>query len=132
MWTFLRALLRIQETAPSKLDPIQLVSLLWCASEKLMIFDLRALAEVEEYPRTIPGALLTTHVDMHMLIPWVPAETIVILYATEDVPRHFAQLLVSSDGPKVQLLDGGLRSWWQAGLPMETVNVSERQSHGKV
>jgi rhodanese-related sulfurtransferase len=141
MWGFLRILLKAEDhnsreahlgaTEPSKINAVQLAPLLWCASEKLIIFDVRTPAEVDEYPRTIPGALLTTHVDIHNLIPWVPPEAIVILYATDDIPRTFTHLTVSSDGPKVHLLAGGLRSWYQAGLPIEALNLPESHSREK-
>jgi rhodanese-related sulfurtransferase len=141
MWSFLRNLLRSHDegrseadrasAATAKISSVQLASLFWCAPHKLMVFDLRTLAEVEQCPQTIPGALLTTHVDISALIRWIPPETVVVLYAADDVPHRFAQLAVPLGEPRVRLLDGGLRSWWQEGLPMETVTLHEKQSHEK-
>ncbi|GEM_PF-4621873 len=141
MWSFLRNLLRSHDrdcsgadaasAVTARISPVELASLFWCAPHKLMVFDLRTLAEVEQCPQTIPGALLTTRVDMGAMIRWIPPEAVVVLCAAEDVPRQFAQLALPLAEPRVLLLDGGLRSWRQAGLPMETVNLHEKQWHEK-
>lgn len=141
MWSFFRSFFRTQRdgspaadlgpAGTSHINAVQLASLFSCASQKLMVFDLRSLTEIEQYPRTIPGALLTTHVDLCTLVPWIPPETIVVLYATEEVPRRFAQLTVSPGRPKIRLLDGGLQLWCQEGLPVENVKVAAQRLHEK-
>lgn len=84
-----------------------------------MIFDLRQSSEVDRYPCIIPDALLTTNVDLFELVRWIPPETIIVLYATEQIPRECALLNIGASESTVYALKGGLRSWLEARLPTE-------------
>jgi rhodanese-related sulfurtransferase len=140
MWRFLNKAFKAQEefaASPGNdegglqgISAMELAAFCWCASDRLIVFDLREISEVEEYPHAIPGALLTTHVDLTMLIPWIPPNTIVVLYGATDVPRRFARLRAPADEIKLYALRGGLRSWWQAGLPLEDFAVNDRKPLG--
>jgi rhodanese-related sulfurtransferase len=140
MWHFLNKAFKAREKVaescgndegePQGISAMELAAFCWCAPDRLIVFDLREISEVEEYPHAIPGALLTTHVEISMLIPWVPPNTIVVLYAATDVPRRFAHLRVPEDEIKLYALRGGLRSWWQAGLPLEDFAENDRKPLG--
>jgi hypothetical protein len=89
----------------------------------LVILDLRGQDEAEGYPYIIPGALLTTKVDVPALIGWVPPRNWVVLYATDDIPRSYSRLHRLRNDLSVYVLSGGLRAWWSAGFAMETVDL---------
>ena len=88
-----------------------------------IILDLRGQDEVEHYPYTIPGALLTTKVDVPALIGWLPPRNWVVLYATDNIPRSYSRLHLLRDDLSFCVLSGGLRAWWSAGFTMETVDL---------
>ena len=88
-----------------------------------IILDLRGQDEVEHYPYTIPGALLTTKVDVPALIGWLPPRNLVVLYATDNIPRSYSRLHLLRDDLSFCVLSGGLRAWWSAGFTMETVDL---------
>jgi len=137
MWKFLQAFCRARNrsrTQQKRSDPgisrigaVELASLFVRAGDNLMIFDLRESAEIEAYPCAIQGALLTFNVNLHALIPWIPPETVVILYATSDIPAHYAFVHLLSRKLRIYALDGGLRSWREAGLPLEHVVFGDRR-----
>ena len=89
---------------------------------KLIILDLRRRDEVEEYPYIIPGALLTTEVDLPTLIGWVPPQTWVVLYATDTIPKSHSRLHLLREDLSFYVLSGGLRDWWSADLAMDSVD----------
>jgi rhodanese-related sulfurtransferase len=140
MWHFWHKAFTAREEFPAQYDnddgrpqgisAIELAAFCWSASDRLMVFDLRENSQIEEYPHAIPGALLTTHVNIATLIPWIPPKTIVVLYAAEDVPLRFAHLSAPPAEIKLYMLRGGLRSWWQSGLPLEDVALSDRKPLG--
>jgi rhodanese-related sulfurtransferase len=90
-----------------------------------MIFDLRESTEIEGHPYAIPGALLTINVDFDVLIPWIPPGTVVILYATTGMPTRYACIHLLSRELRFYVLEGGLRSWWEAGLPLEQLVLGD-------
>jgi hypothetical protein len=89
---------------------------------KLIILDLRARDEVEQYSYIIPGALLTTEVDPPMLIGWLPSQTWVVLYAMDSIPKSCSRLHLLRDDLSFYVLSGGLRAWWGADLAMDSVD----------
>ena len=90
---------------------------------KLIILDLRPRDEVEEYPRIIPGALLTTEVDLPTLIGWMPPDAWVVLYATDRIPGSCSRLHLLRNDLSFYVLSGGLRAWWRADLAMESADL---------
>jgi hypothetical protein len=100
-----------------------LSSLLGPLFSKLIILDLRRQDEVDNYPYIIPGALLTTKVDVPVLITWLPLRSWVVLYATDDVPRSSSRLHLLRNDLSFYVLSAGLRGWWSAGFAMETVSL---------
>lgn len=135
MWKLLRMLDRIRQRAEGQttrresripqLCVSELVSLCHRASERPMIFDLRAPPEVEEHPYVIPGALLTIHVDLYALVPWIPPDTLVVLYAAANVPAHRVCTHQPSAKLRFYALEGGLRFWRDAGQPVERVALGD-------
>jgi hypothetical protein len=90
---------------------------------KLMILDLRQRDEVEEYPRIIPGALLTAGMDVPALIGWMPPQTRIVLYATDRIPGSCSRLHLLRNDLSFYVLSGGLRAWWAADLAMDSVDL---------
>ena len=129
MWKLLRMFRKAKDGEATQQDPaescisqisaVELTSLRLRASDQHMIFDLWESGEMEEHPYTISGALLTTNVNLHALVPWIPPETVVVLYATSDLPAHFSSLHCPSRKLRFYALEGGLRSCREAGLPQE-------------
>jgi rhodanese-related sulfurtransferase len=93
----------------------------------LILFDLRELEEIEKFSFSIPGALLTTNVNLPRLVRWVPPTSTVAVFASESIPSHDARLRVRTQKITFYSLDGGLRSWCKAGLPVEPVSLSDRR-----
>jgi hypothetical protein len=89
---------------------------------RLIVLDLRRRDEVEEYPYIIPGALLTTEVDLPTLIGWVPPQTWVVLYAMDTIPKSHYGLHLLREDLSFYVLSGGLRAWWTADLAMDSVD----------
>ena len=76
---------------------------------------------------TIPGALLTANVNFEELVPWIPPDTFVVLYATAEMPVRYAGIPLLSRELRFCSLEGGLRSWREAGLPLEQLILSDRK-----
>ncbi len=106
----------------------ELASFLARAPDSLMVFDLRDYNEIESYPCAIRGALLTFNVNLDALVPWIPPETIVVLYGAADIPPRQALFHLLSKGRRFVVLEGGLRSWQEAGLPLEQLLLADRRS----
>ncbi len=112
-----------------ELNPRELALLYAHASDRLMIFDLRHSGEVARQPAIIPNALLTMNVDLLELMRWIPAETIVVFYAAEQIPRDCAIPVALSGETVTYVLKGGLRSWCEAGGPVDPVTLQREQAH---
>lgn len=138
MWKLLRMFCKAKDGDATQQDPgescipqigvVELASLRLRAPDQLMIFDLRESGEMEEHPYAIPGALLTTNVNLHALAPWIPPETVVVLYATSDLPAQFSSLHCPSRNLRFLALEGGLRSWREAGLQLEHLVLGDGRS----
>jgi rhodanese-related sulfurtransferase len=111
----------------SQISAVELASLRLRAPDQLMIFDLRESGEIEEHSYTIPGALLTINVNFEALVPWIPPDTFVVLYATAEIPVRYAGIPLLSRELRFCSLEGGLRSWREAGLPLEQLILSDRR-----
>jgi hypothetical protein len=98
---------------------------------KLIILDLRRRDEVEQYPRIIPGALLTAGMDVPALIDWLPPQTLLVLYATDRIPRSCSRLHLLRNDLSFYVLSGGLRAWWRADLAMETVDLDSVRARAR-
>jgi hypothetical protein len=96
--------------------------LLQTLCSRLIVLDLRRRDELEEYPYIIPGALLTTEVDLPTLIGWVPPQTWVVLYATDTIPKSHSRLHLLREDLSFYVLSGGLRAWWSGDLAMDSVD----------
>lgn len=90
--------------------------------DRLIVLDLRRRDELEEYPYIIPGALLTTEVDLPAVIGWLPPRTWLVLYAMDSIPKGCSGLHLLRDDLSFYVLSGGLRAWWSADLPMDLVD----------
>ena len=90
--------------------------------DRLIVLDLRRRDELEEYPYIIPGALLTTEVELPALIGWLPPRTWVVLYAMDDIPKRCSRLHLLRDDLSFYVLSGGLRAWWSADLALDSVD----------
>jgi len=106
-----------------EISAADLSALLKPPCSKLIILDLRRQDEVENYPYIIPGALLTTKVDVPVLITWLPLRSWVVLYATDDMPKSYSRLHLLRNDLSFSVLSAGLRAWWSAGLAMDTVSL---------
>lgn len=106
-----------------EISAADLLALLEPLCGKLIILDLRRQDEVEHYPYVIPGALLTTRVDVPALITWLPLRSRVVLYATDNMPGSYSRLHLLRNDLSLYVLSGGLRAWWSAGFAMETVSL---------
>jgi rhodanese-related sulfurtransferase len=91
-------------------------------SAEWVVLDLRPRDEVEQYPYIIPGALLTTEVDLAKLVGWLPPRTWLVLYATDRIPQTCSHLRLLRDDLSFYVLTGGLRAWWDANLEMDSVD----------
>src|SRR5579862_6641583 len=103
-----------------EISAADLSALLGLLFSKLIILDLRRQDEVDHYPYLIPGALLTTKVDVPVLITWLPLRSWVVLYSTDDVPRSCSRLHLLRNDLSFYVLSAG---WWSAGFAMETVSL---------
>jgi rhodanese-related sulfurtransferase len=104
-----------------EISALDLSALLEPPDSRLIVLDLRRRHEVEEYPYIIPGALLSTQVDLSALVSWLPPRTWVVLYAMDSIPKSCSRLRLLRDDLSFYVLDGGLRSWWRANLAMDSV-----------
>ncbi len=109
------------------IDAASLASLSDRSGANLILFDLRELEEIEKFSFSIPGSLLTTHVSLSTLSRWVPPASTVAVFASETIPLHDARLRLRKKKFKLYSLDGGLRSWCKAGLPVEPVTLTDRR-----
>jgi hypothetical protein len=138
MWRLLRMFRRTRDgnanqrnrgqTGISPISAANLASIFGRAPDSLIIFDLCESAEINAYPSTIPGALFTTNVSLGALVPWIPPKTIVVVYATADIPDRYALVHFLSKEMKLYALEGGLLSWQKADSPMEQLTLSDRKS----
>jgi hypothetical protein len=76
---------------------------------------------------TIPGALLTANVNFEELVPWIPPDTFVVLYATAEMPARYAGIHLLSRELRFCSLEGGLRSRRKASLPLERFILRDRR-----
>ena len=136
MWWFItsfsNALARVMgmagcEVLAQPIDAASLASLSDRAGANLILFDLRELHEIEDFSYSIPGALLTTNVNFPLLVRWVPPASTVAVFASETLSRTDARLRLPARRMTLYALDGGLRSWCKAGLPVEPVALSDRR-----
>jgi hypothetical protein len=112
------------------IDAVSLASLSDRTGANLILFDLRQLQEIEQFSYSIPGALLTTNVNFPVLVRWVPPASTVAVFASESIPSHDERLGLPARKMTLYALDGGLRSWCKAGLPVEPVTLSDWRSVG--
>ncbi len=77
---------------------------------KLIILDLRRRDELEQYPRIIPGVLLTAGMDVPALIDWLPPQTWLVLYAMDTIPKSHSRLHLLRNDLNFYVLSGGLRA----------------------
>jgi rhodanese-related sulfurtransferase len=113
------------------IDSAGLASLSAQSADTLMVFDLRDSSEIEQHSYCIPGALLAANVDFDELVRWIPPKTIVVLYATANIPAHHSCLHLAAKGLKFYVLEGGLQSWREAGRPFDAVTFGMRRSAGR-
>jgi hypothetical protein len=106
----------------AEISAADLSDLLKPLCSRLIVLDLRRRDEVEEYPHIIPGALLTTEVDLPTLIGCVPPQTWVVLYATDTISESHSRLHLLREDLSFHVLSGGLRAWWSADLTMDAVD----------
>jgi rhodanese-related sulfurtransferase len=118
------------EALAHPIDAPSLASLSDRAGANLIVFDLRDLQEIEKFSYSIPGALLTTNLNFRMLVRWVPAASTLAVFASETLSPHDARLRLPARKITLYALDGGLRSWCKAGLPVEPVTLSDWRSVG--
>lgn len=119
-----------REVLAHPIDAAALASLSDRAGANLILFDLRELHEVEKFSYSIPGALLTANVSFPALVWWVPPASTVAIFSSESIPSAGARLRLPIRKMTLYALDGGLRSWCKAGLPIEPVTLSDRRSVG--
>ena len=106
----------------------ELANLCHRSPNRLVIFDLRETVEIEAHPYTVPGALLTIDVDLYALIPWIPLNSIVVLYASVEIPAYYGHIHLPPTKLKFYALEGGLRFWRDAGQPLERAVLDDRRS----
>jgi len=114
----------------SPISPISVASLASLsdrAGEGLILFDLRDLREIERNGFSIPGALHTFNINFCAMVRWIPRDSTVVLFAEDTIAPHDARLRVPSRKLKMFALEGGLQSWWKAGLPLEPVALNDRR-----
>jgi len=104
----------------------QLLALYSQTPEKLIIFDLRPFAEVERFPFIIPEALLTTRVNLLDLVDWIPPQAIVVVYGADRITAHRDLIERLPQDAHFHLLEGGVKGWQRARLPMEPVSELRR------
>jgi rhodanese-related sulfurtransferase len=109
------------------IDPKSLASLSDRSGANLLLFDLREMEEIEKFSFSIPGALLTTNVNFATLFRWIPPASTVAVFASETIQPHDTRLRLQPKKLSLYSLDGGLRSWCKAGLPVEPVALSDRR-----
>jgi hypothetical protein len=114
-----------QRHVQKQLNPLSaadLYSQLADLSEKPIIVDIRERREIETFPYIIPGALLSANVSFSAMIPWIPPRSAVVLYASDSIPDDCNPPRVIKLASRGYVLDGGLRAWYTAGLPLESVS----------
>jgi hypothetical protein len=125
MWRLFQRQLRNTAMRLSRLSAADLYSKLGDLLERPIIVDIRECREIETFPFMIPGALLTTNVSLSSMIPWIPPRSTVVVYAFDDIPHNCTLLPVIALAPKGYVLNGGLRAWHKASLPLESVTGHE-------
>lgn len=126
MWNLIQAFLghsEAQRPASSSNATVigneQLLAIYGQSQERLILFDLRHDAELEKFPFIIPGALLTTRVSVLDLADWIPPQAIVVLYGADDISAHSDLIERLPQDAHFYLLEGGVKGWQRARLPME-------------
>ena len=127
MWNALRKWL-FGSASTTWISALELSDLLSSLPHKFITFDLRSRREVEKYPYTIPGALLSSGSDLAGLLRWLPPQNFVVFYGTDDISqgRTLHGLTQSSN---FFSLKGGLRAWREARLATERANLQPALSH---
>lgn len=121
MWKLFQQRRQKMEEELSQLSASDLHSQLVTFSDKFVIFDIRGRREVEMFPYIIPGALLTTNVSLSAMISSIPPQSTVVLYASDNIPDNCIPHWAMGPGLRGCVLNGGLRAWYTARLPMESV-----------
>jgi hypothetical protein len=121
MWRLFQRQLQNAAKRLSRLSAADLYSKLADLLEKPIIVDIRECREIETFPYIIPGALLTTNVSLSAMIPWIPPRSTVVVYAFDDIPDNCTPLGAIAHASRGYVLNGGLRAWHRAGLPLESV-----------
>lgn len=128
MWNLLQAIRNTKHVEQPQLasnatliDSDHLLILYGQSSEKLILFDLRRKDEIDRFPFMIPGALLTTSVNILDLVDWIPSQAIVVLYGAEKIAAHADLIERLPADAHFYLLEGGIRSWKIAKFPMEPI-----------
>lgn len=128
MWKLFQRQRQSMEEPIPQISPEDLSSLFANGPNKLIVFDLRTHEEIDLYAYMIPGALLTTNVSLPTLVPSIPPRSTVVLYAAEQTPNNFHLPRLRAPDSKFYVLKGGLRAWWEAHLPLESVQWSRPPS----
>jgi len=113
MWKLFQRNRPLREMAEISAADLLVVQQPLCSN--LIILDLRGQNEVEHYPYIIPGALLTTKVDVPALIGWLPPRNWVVLYATDNLPGSYFRLHRLGNDLNFYVLSGGLRAYVNQG-----------------
>lgn len=126
MWNIVHKFLGNQYGSPNSnatsISIDQLVSLYQSDRERLIVLDLRHVDDVERFPYVIPEALLTTQASLPELVDWIPPQAIVILYGADRISAHADLIASLPQDAHFYLLEGGIKSWRQAKLPVERVD----------
>lgn len=126
MWNLIQAFLGHSEGQRPASSPNatvigneQLLGIYGQSQERLILFDLRHPAELEKFPFVIPGALLTTRVTVLELADWIPPQAIVVLYGADHISAYSDLIERLPHDAHFYLLEGGVKAWQHARLPME-------------
>lgn len=128
MWRLFQRQRRSMDEPIPQISPEDLSSMFVDCPNKPIMFDLRTRKEVDLYPYVIPGALLTTNVSVSTLLPSIPPRSTVVLYAAEQTPNNCSLARWQAPDSRFYMLKGGLRAWWEAHLPLESVQCSRHPS----
>lgn len=110
-------------TRVDSINVTEFLQLLESVPDKILIFDVRDRSEIKAYPRIIPQALLATDLSLPALMPWLPPEMWVVLYAENSISRNYETLPTLRPDARFRALEGGLRAWWEARLETEPANL---------
>ena len=91
------------------------------------VFDVRSHGYYDKQASRIKGSIRLEPNALHQQIEAIPKDKEIFLYCTcirEATSVRVARLL-RERGVQCSVIEGGLRSWKKAGLPLETVPVEE-------